>query len=172
MKTKMLMAATVASATVGVVTATAIADRDRVETRTVVATPQAAAPQPAAPQTAALQAPAPQPAAPQVAASQAPAAVFIDDLDADLLFSGRLRVEAETSANADRVTFTYAGRDAAGRVVEVDRDDGTRDWARSVSARPADRRGNRRITIRARACDGDRCVTRTSREFLELEDDD
>jgi hypothetical protein len=97
------------------------------------------------------------------------AAVRISDIDADLRPGGRLRLEAETRG-ATRLTFTYRGRHYAGRVVETD--DGAREWARTVPARPSDRSGGHRVTIRVRACGGGHCSTRTSREYLERPDSD
>lgn len=101
-------------------------------------------------------------------AASAPAAPRINDIDADLVRGGKLRLETETSARATTVTFTHAGRSYAGRVVEVDREDGTRDWARTVASRSG---AGRRVTIRVRACAGQRCTTRASSERLERDDD-
>jgi len=101
-------------------------------------------------------------------AASAPAAPRINDIDADLVRGGKLRLETETSARATKVTFTYAGRSYAGRVVEVDREDGTRDWARTVASRSS---AGRRVTIRVRACAGTRCTTRSSSELLERDDE-
>ncbi len=61
----------------------------------------------------------------------------IDDIDADLRLDGRVRLEAET-AGAGRVTFTYRGRKVAGHKGRLDREDGTRDWRRTVAARGGD----------------------------------
>jgi len=101
-------------------------------------------------------------------AAAAPSAPRVHDIDADLLRGGRLRLEAETSIRATKVTFTYAGRQAAGRVVETDREDATKDWARTVTSRSS---AGRRVTIRVKACAGKRCATRSSSELLERDDD-
>lgn len=181
MKTRMLITATAATATAGVLTATAIADRN--DTRAAGRAPLAVPASAAADRNdnrAAVRVPPPvttvadrKSSRSQESAPRASAAVArVGDLDADLLFSGRLRLQAETSDDVNRLTFTYRGRRYTGRVVEVDREDRTREWERTIQARGADRRGNRTITIRARACDGDRCASRSSREFLEREDDD
>jgi hypothetical protein len=97
------------------------------------------------------------------------AAVRIRDIDADLRRGGRLRLEVETRG-ATRVRFTYRGRHYAGRV--VDRDDGAREWARTVRTRNGDRNGGRRVTIRVRACGGGDCSTRSARVYLERPDRD
>jgi len=97
------------------------------------------------------------------ATSAATSAPRIHDIDADLLRNGRLRLEVET-ARASRVTFTFGVRQYAGRVVEVDREDGTRDWARTVGTRAA---AGRRVTIRVKACSGQRCASKSSSEVLE-----
>jgi hypothetical protein len=93
----------------------------------------------------------------------AAAAVRISDIDADLLRSGRLRLESETR-NATRLTFTYRGQRYAGRAAGTD--EGKRKWARTVRTRGGDRAGSR-VTIRVRACAGSHCVTRSSVERLE-----
>lgn len=102
------------------------------------------------------------------AASAQSAAPRVDDVDADLLAGGRLRLEAET-IRATRVTFAYGDRRVAGRLVEIDDDDGSRDWARTIAPRRADRPG-RRVAVRVIACAGSRCTTRTSRETLDRDD--
>lgn len=150
MRTTLLLAGAVATMTGAVATATAIADRNDHESSAAPPTAVATSTGQTASRT-----PAPRAAAARVL-----------DLDADLLFEGRLRLEAETSG-ADRVTFTYRGHRYRGRLVEIDREDATREWARTITARGADRRGARRITIRAQACDGSRCSTRSESEFLE-----
>jgi hypothetical protein len=96
----------------------------------------------------------------------------ISDVDADLTRSGKLRLEAETPRAADRVSFTYDGRTFRARVVDVDDDDRSKDWAATVTPAQADRNGGTRISLRVRACDGDRCTTRTVREHVEAPDDD
>jgi hypothetical protein len=58
------------------------------------------------------------------------------------------------------------------RVVDVDDDDGSKDWGSTVTPAQADRNGGTRISLRIRACDGDRCSTRTVRERVEAPDDD
>jgi hypothetical protein len=111
-------------------------------------------------------------AATGVAAASGPAptaqatAVQIHDIDADLLRGDRLRLEAETTG-ARRVTFTYAGRRYGARLVEIDHNERSREWARVVRARRADIAGRRRLTIPVRACSSGRCVARSSRELLE-----
>jgi len=101
-------------------------------------------------------------------AAAAPSAPRIHDIDADLLRGGRLRLETETSSRATKVRFTYAGRQYAGRVVDVDRDDATKDWARTVNTSA---KSGRRVTVRVKTCKGQRCTTRSSTELLERDDD-
>ena len=96
----------------------------------------------------------------------------VHEVDADLRRDGRVRLEAETARSADRVTFRYDGRSFAGRVVDTDADDGTEDWASTVTAARGDRAGGTRISVRVRACSEDGCTTRTVRERLEAPDDD
>jgi hypothetical protein len=96
----------------------------------------------------------------------------ITEADADLTRSGRLRLEAETSRSADRVSFHYDGRTFRARVVDVDDDDGSKDWGSTVPPAQVDRNGGTRISLRIRACDGDRCSTRTVQERVEAPDDD
>lgn len=92
------------------------------------------------------------------------------DVDADLLANGKIRLEAET-AGATRVWFVYAGARLAARLVEVDREDGTREWARTVVAEPRHRASGRVVTIQVRACDGGgRCTVRSEPELLDRED--
>ena len=95
----------------------------------------------------------------------------ITEADADLTRSGRLRLEAETSRSADGVSFHYDGRTFRARVVDVD-DDGSKDWGSTVTPAQADRNGGTQISLRVRACDRDRCSTRTVRERVEAADDD
>jgi hypothetical protein len=96
----------------------------------------------------------------------------ITHVHAHLTRSGRLRLEAETSRAADRVSFHYDGRMFRARVVDVDDDDGSKDWGSTVTPAQADRNGGTRISLRIRACDGDSCSTRTFREHVEAPDDD
>jgi hypothetical protein len=96
----------------------------------------------------------------------------VHDVDADLTRDGRVRLEAETARSADRVTFRYDGRTFRARVVDTDADDGTEDWASTVTAARADRDGGTRISVRVRACSEAGCTTRTVRERLEAPDDD
>jgi hypothetical protein len=99
------------------------------------------------------------------------AAAGISDIDAELQRGGQLQLEAETRG-AQRVRFTYRGRHYAGRLADIDHDDGSRDWARTVRAHQSDRSGGNSVTIRVRACgDGD-CTTRSSREYIEPPDRD
>ena len=99
------------------------------------------------------------------------AAAAISDIDAELQHRGQLQLEAETRG-AQSVRFTYRGRHYAGRLADIDRDDGSRDWARTVRARHSDRSGGHSVTIRVRACDGGDCTARSSREYLERPDPD
>lgn len=93
------------------------------------------------------------------------------DADADLHWNGKIRLEAET-AGANRVWITYAGTRYRAKLVEIDRQEGTREWARTVRATSAHRAGGRTVTIRVRACAaGGRCAVRSEREYLDREDD-
>jgi hypothetical protein len=92
------------------------------------------------------------------------------DADADLVAAKKVRLEAETRGAA-RVTFIYAGRRHAGRLAEVEREDGTRDWARTVTALRSDRREGRIVAFKVRACDAaGACTTRSFRERVEWDD--
>jgi hypothetical protein len=134
---------------------------------TALATTTAAAVAAAVPATGA---PATTPAATAApSAATVKARPIIDDIDADLRFDGRVRLEAET-AGAARVTFTYRGRRVAAHKGRLDREDGTRDWRRTVAARGGDASGLATVTIKVRACKGDVCVTRSDTERLERED--
>jgi hypothetical protein len=97
------------------------------------------------------------------------AAAQVRDIDADLIRPGRLRMEAET-AGASRVTFSYRGRSYGGRLDEIDREYGTRDWSHTVRARRGDRRAGRLVTVRVRACTASRCTSTSHRERLEWDD--
>jgi hypothetical protein len=101
--------------------------------------------------------------------SAAAATPRIDDIDADLHFDGRVRLEAEV-AGATRVRFTYRGLKVKANRGRLDREDGTRDWRRTVRARGDDAAGRSTVTIKVRACNADGCVTRSERERLELDD--
>jgi hypothetical protein len=96
----------------------------------------------------------------------------ISDIDADVATNGRLRLEAETAAAARRVSFTYNGKTVQGKLVDVDDDDRSRDWAVTVPARQADREGGRRVTVKVRACSDGDCATKTSKPFVEPREDD
>jgi hypothetical protein len=95
----------------------------------------------------------------------------VHEVDADLTRSGKLRLEAETAAAARRVSFTYAGRTVPGRLVDVDDDDRTREWAATVAPAQRDRAGGHRVALRVRACAAD-CTERTLRPFVEPHDAD
>jgi hypothetical protein len=96
----------------------------------------------------------------------------VSDIDADTATSGRLRLEAETTAGTRRVSFTYAGRTVQGRVVDTDDDDRSQDWAATVTARQADRAGGHRVTVKVRACSDGGCTDKTAKPFVERDDDD
>ncbi len=104
-------------------------------------------------------------------AKPAAAAPRVVDVDADLRFDGRVLLEAET-AGAGKVTFTYRGVTVKARRGGFDREDGTRDWHRTVRARGTDASGNVTVDIKVRACKAGACDTVTDREHLEREDDD
>ena len=104
-------------------------------------------------------------------AAERAAAPRIADVDADLRFDGRVLLEAET-AGASRVTFTYRGRTVKAQRGGFDREDGTRDWYRTVRARGNDAAGNVMVDVKVRACKAGACDTVTDREHLEREDDD
>ena len=111
-------------------------------------------------------------AAPVALAAGGTAAPRIADVDADLRFDGRVLLEAET-AGASRVTFTYRGRTVKAKRGGFDREDGTRDWYRTVRARSGDANGNVSVDITVPRVQGRQLrddVTR--REHLEREDDD
>jgi hypothetical protein len=96
----------------------------------------------------------------------------VSDIDADLATNGRLRLEAETAAGTKRVSFTYGGTTVTGKLVDVDDDDRSRDYAATVAARQADREGGHRVTVKVKACSDDGCTTKTSKPFVEPRDED
>lgn len=100
------------------------------------------------------------------AAPASAAAPSVLDVDAELKPGNRLQLQAETRG-ATSVTFRWAGRSAKGYVTEIDREDGTRDYERTVSARGM-KPGMRAITVRA--CGADGCTNRTVRTHVELDD--
>ena len=69
-------------------------------------------------------------------------------------------LEAET-AGASRVTFTYRGRTVKAQRGGFDREDGTRDWYRTVRARGNDAAGNVTVDVKVRACKAGACDTVT-----------
>jgi hypothetical protein len=102
------------------------------------------------------------------AAAPASAAPQVRDVDAELLRDGRLHLSAETSADARRVVFRVDGRSIRGRLTEIDRDDRTRDYERTVRAGGVT---TGRRSIRVRVCDGrGDCATRSLRVFVERDD--
>lgn len=105
-------------------------------------------------------------AAALAAAPASAAAPSVLDIDAELTPGGRLHLQAETRG-ATSVTFKWAGRSAKGYVTEIDREDGTRDYERTVASRGM-KPGTRAITVRA--CGADGCTNRTVRTFVELDD--
>jgi hypothetical protein len=103
-------------------------------------------------------------------AATATAATRAVDGDADLVASSKVRLEAETRGAA-RVTFVYGGRRHAGRLTGTDREDGTREWARTVTALRSDRAAGRVVSFKVRACDASgACTTRSFRERVEWDD--
>jgi hypothetical protein len=86
-----------------------------------------------------------------------PRAPRIDELEADAVAGGRLRLRAEVTRRGARVTsvrFTYRGT----RYRAVRRSGGN--WSRVVTARGGDARGDV-VRFRATACAGSRCTSRT-----------
>lgn len=79
----------------------------------------------------------------------------IDDIEVEALAGGKLRLETELIGRATRVTFTYRGRSYKARKQA----DG--DWTRTVTARGGDR-DDSIVRLKVRACNGTKCVTRTS----------
>jgi hypothetical protein len=110
-------------------------------------------------------------AVPATAHKSAAAPLRVVDADADLRFDGRVLLEAETTG-ASRVTFTYRGKTFKAKRGTFDREDGTRDWYRTVRARGNDAAGDVTVSIRVRATNGGKSVTATQSEHLEREDDD
>lgn len=102
-------------------------------------------------------------------ATVAAASALATDGDADLVSKSQVRLQAETR-NADRVTFLYDGKRRPGRLVEVDREDGTRDWARTVRAKRSDRKPGRIVTFKVRACGDGGCTTTKFSERVEWDD--
>lgn len=94
------------------------------------------------------------------------AAPSVLDIDAELTPGGRLHLQAETRG-ATSVTFRWAGRSAKGYVTEIDREDGTREYERTVASRGM-KPGTRAITVRA--CGADGCSSRTVRTHVEYDD--
>ena len=104
-------------------------------------------------------------------AKAAAAAPRVVDVDADLRFDGRVLLEAET-AGAGKVTFTYRGRTVKAKRGGFDREDGTRDWYRTVRARGNDAAGNVTVDIKVAPARPARATRSRDREHLEREDDD
>lgn len=77
--------------------------------------------------------------------------------------AGKLRLEAEVKARGASVTsvrFTYRGETFTATRNRRDRSE----WFRVVTADPEDLVDDAQITLRVRACAGDRCSTRTARD--------
>lgn len=102
------------------------------------------------------------------AAAPALAAPRVFDVDAELERGNRLHLQAETSADARRVSFRIDGRSIRGRLTDVDREDRTREFDRTVRAGGVTT-GNRAITVRVCGSGGD-CASRTVRVFVERDD--
>jgi hypothetical protein len=100
-------------------------------------------------------------------AAPALAAPRVIDVDAELERGNRLHLQAETSADARRVTFRIDGRSIRGRLTDIDREDRTREFERTVRAGGVTQ-GNRSITVRV--CGGGDCASRTVRVFVERDD--
>ena len=86
-----------------------------------------------------------------------PRAPRIDDIEADWRANGKIRLRTELVARGARVTsvrFRYRGKGFKANKA------GDHEWARSVSPRGGDSRGDV-ITFRVRACAGERCNART-----------
>lgn len=94
------------------------------------------------------------------------AAPSVLDVDAELTPGGRLHLQTETRG-ATSVTFKWAGRSAKGYLTEIDREDGTREYERTVASRGM-KPGTRAITVRA--CGADGCTSRTVRTHVEYDD--
>lgn len=105
-------------------------------------------------------------AAALAAAPASAAAPSVLDVDAEIKPGGRLHLQAETRG-ATSVTFKWAGRSAKGYLTEIDREDGTREYERTVSSRGM-KQGTRAITVRA--CGADGCTNRTVRTYVEYDD--
>jgi hypothetical protein len=104
------------------------------------------------------------------AVTSATAAGRAVDGDAELRGPTRLHLEAETRG-ASKVTFIYAGKRYAGRHTDTDREDGTKDWDRTVRALKSDRAAGKVAVFKVRACDASgACTTKTFRERLEWDD--
>ena len=56
--------------------------------------------------------------------------------------------------------------------MDVDDDDGSKDWGSTVNPAQATATAGADQHLRIRACDGERCSTRTVRERVEAPDDD
>jgi hypothetical protein len=104
-----------------------------------------------------------------VVATSAVAAPSAVDGDAELVTAKKLRLSAETRG-ADSVQFVYGGHSYAGRLVDVDAEDGEREWSRTVTAHDSDRSAGRVVKFKVSACDGGACTTTTVRERLEWDD--
>ncbi|MEZ5122075.1 MAG: hypothetical protein R2736_10945 [Solirubrobacterales bacterium] len=100
-------------------------------------------------------------------AAPALAAPHVRDVDAELHPGGWLHLSAETSAGARRLTFHVAGRSIRGRLTDIDREDRTREFERTVRARGV---GTGTRSIRVRVCGRRGCSTQTFRTFVERDD--
>lgn len=97
---------------------------------------------------------------PATTTARAPRIVEVEVDDAP---AGRIRLRAEVKARGAAVTsvrFTYRGERYTARRNRRDRST----WTRVVTAAEQDLRDDAQITVRVRACAGDRCSTRTVRD--------
>jgi hypothetical protein len=101
-------------------------------------------------------------------AATAEAAPRVHDADAELRPGGLLHLEAETSMSARRVTFRIDGRSIRARLDDIDREDRTRDWDRTVRAGGVTT-GRQRLSVRACNRRG-QCRTVSMRVFVERDD--
>ena len=99
----------------------------------------------------------------------AAASAMATDGDAELVGSKSVRLTAETRGAAT-TTFLYNGKRRDGRLTEVDAEDGTRDWMRTVRAKRSDRQPGDVVTFKVRACDDGRCTTTKFSERVEWDD--
>ena len=101
--------------------------------------------------------------------SSAAASALATDGDADLVTKSQVRLQAETRG-ASSVQFLYNGRRQNGKLTEIDDEDGTRDWSRTVTAKRSDRKPGSRVTCKVRACGDGKCTTTKFSERVEWDD--